>query len=269
VDLHQSPAYAKYMASLGWKIERVQGVNVFIKKLFFFYLIKIQRYSKKLDLTFLKRYWPILVLKLEPRTQNLVTSDLKKDSSNLLPTKTIIVDLKNLNLEKDVRYEIRKAVKSGLIVSQQCSNEAIEQFIKSWHQHAHDRGFWVPFHKEIRNLVQNFGQNCQIFITYYLDDRHGSMFKPLAGALVTTAGDTTNYMYAFSTKEGRRVSAPYLVLAKIIEDCQKRKIRYLDLQGIYDERFPNNNKKWQGFSAFKKQWGGKVIEYPGSYVKYF
>ena len=39
----------------------------------------------------------------------------------------------------------------------------------------------------------------------------------------------------------------------------------MDLEGVYDERFPN--KKWLGFTHFKKCFGGKEKEYPGTYTR--
>ncbi len=75
-------------------------------------------------------------------------------------------------------------------------------------------------------------------------------------------------MYAALTKEGRKIGAAYLTLWEAIKFCQKRGLKYLDLEGIYDERYPGSTKNWKGFTAFKLQWGGKIVEYPGSYSKY-
>ena len=42
--------------------------------------------------------------------------------------------------------------------------------------------------------------------------------------------------------------------------------KILDFEGIFDERFPN--KKWKGFTHFKKSFAGYEVEYPGAFSKF-
>lgn len=266
MDIYQTRPYARYMTSLGWRVERINNVNIFVKKILFFYLIKIQRYHRLINAHSLHKYRPILSLKLEPLNANLIPVNFPKSSWNLLPTKTIILDTFHLHLNKKIRYEIRKAQNSGVVIYQQNDLEGQNLFVQLWHQHARNRGFWVPLSREIKELIKAFNPNSYLFFAQKAARNFvASPPNTLAGALVLISGNTANYMHAFSTPEGRKVSAPYLVLAEIINFCRQKKIRHLDLQGIYDERFPDNNKSWRGFSYFKKQWGGQEKEYPGSY----
>lgn len=269
IDIRQSGNYAKYMESFGWIVED----GAFIKKLWFTSIVKIQRPSV-IDLEKLKKYRPFLI-KLEPginfklprnagilrEAHNFQISNFKfhRDNWPLIPSKTIILDLKNINLPKDTRYEIRKAEKAGVFIRGGLAgsqDHLLQGFIKSWHQHASRKGFWVPLHKEIRNLAAAFGKDCFLFMCSG------------AGALVLKNNQTAHYVYAFSTPEGRKVSAPYLVMWEIIKFCKSKKIKFLDLEGIYDERYKSSTKNWQGFTKFKMGWGGKIIEYPGSWTKY-
>jgi lipid II:glycine glycyltransferase (peptidoglycan interpeptide bridge formation enzyme) len=41
----------------------------------------------------------------------------------------------------------------------------------------------------------------------------------------------------------------------------------LDFEGIADERFPMT-KKWEGFSRFKRGFGGNEVKYIGSFKKF-
>jgi len=75
-------------------------------------------------------------------------------------------------------------------------------------------------------------------------------------------------MYAANTKRGRGMGAAYFTLWEAIKFCQKKKLKFLDLEGIYDERYPSQTKNWQGFTKFKMGWGGKIREYPGSFSRY-
>lgn len=267
-DLRQTEHYARYMESLGWIVEHSPGCNIFIKKLWFTAIAKIQ-HPRRLNLAPLKKYHPFLI-KLEPLSSPTSPTTLKfhPDSWPLIPSKTLILDLENYQPAKDIRYEIRKAEKNQVKVE---ISSDIETFIKLWHQNARDRGFWVPLHKEIRNLATTFGRDCFLFLAYFSPkspNPPNTPNSPLSGALVLKNGSTAHYMYAFSTPAGRKVSAPYLVMAEIIKFLQSRKVRYFDLEGIYDDRYPSSTKNWQGFTKFKMQWGGKIVEYPGSFSKY-
>ena len=249
-DIRQSPNYAKYMQSLGWVVDH----GAFIKKLWFTSLVKIQRPEKIDSLDFLRKYRPLLV-KIEPRDGSLVPSGFHPDNWPLLPTKTLILDLENIMLTKDVRYEIRKAEKNNLQVTE---SKDIEKFYKML-QETMKLGHWsVPIKKEVINLYKAFQPDNSVLLT-----------TPFSGCLLIWHGNTAHYMYAALTAEGRKNSAAYLTLWEAIKFCQKKKLKYLDLEGIYDERYPKTTKNWQGFTAFKKQWGGKVVEYPGSFSRWF
>lgn len=270
------------MESLGWIVEKAGPANVFVRKLpilSFLSVIKVQRYQaidwQALD-KIVNKYHAILV-RLEPRTlapkgassaYNLEPRGFRRDNWPLLPTKTLVIDLGSISLDslpKDTRYEIRKAEKRTVLIKN-CSlqEESLEIFIEFWHKNAWRKGFWVPLKKEIKNLATAFGKDTTFFMAYPKNS-----LTPLAGALVCRYQNTANYLYAFSTPEGRKISAAYLVLWKIIDFLKKKKVKHLDLEGVYDERYPKQTKNWQGFTKFKMRWGGKVKEYPGSYTKYF
>lgn len=258
MDIRQSKNYGKYMESLGWIVEN----GVFIKKLWFTSIVKAQRFSKKIDLSFLKKYHPFLI-KLEPldsrylpcrQAGKIQDPRYKKDNWPLLPTKTTILDLKKINLPKDTKYEIRKAEKNGLKIKE---SKDIELFYKLL-QETMKIGHWsVPIQKEVTSLWKAFQPNNSVIL-----------MSDYSGCLLIWNGDTAHYMYAALTKKGRELGAAYFTLWEAIKFCQRESLKYLDLEGIYDERRPKDNKKWQGFTKFKMGWGGEVKEYPGSWTKY-
>jgi len=262
-DIRQSKNYAKYMESLGWIVDK----RVFIKKLWFTSVVKVQHFSKKVDLSFLKKYHPFLI-KLEPSHQNLVPPGFRRDDWPLLPTKTLVLDLKKINLPKDTKYEIRKAEKNGLFIKKNSSSKRtvlskeeslfdVETFYKMLQETMKIGHWWVPIRKEVTSLWQAFQpSNSTILMTAH------------SGCLLIWYGDTAHYMYAANTVRGRELGAAYLTLWEAIKFCQKKKLKYLDLEGIYDERYPKQTKNWKGFTKFKLGWGGKVVEYPGSFTKY-
>ncbi len=257
MDIRQSDRYARYLKSLGWKGEKAGNANVFIRRLPFFpflSVIKIQR-PTSLDFSALeglrKKYHAVLT-KIEPdRSSLLARSPFRPDNWPLLPTKTLILDLDKITLNKDIRYEIRKA--GNLQVTE---SKDPERFYKML-QETMKIGHWsVPIKREVVNLWQSFQP-----------DNSAILLTPVSGCLLIWEGDTAHYMYAANTAEGRKGGAAYLTLWETLQFCRKKKLKFLDLEGIYDERYPSSTKTWQGFTAFKKQWGGKVVEYPGSFTR--
>lgn len=265
-DIRQSKYYARYMESLGWTVEKAGATNIFIRPMpivNFLSVIKVQRF-KDIDFKILeqitKKYHPILT-KLEPRTQYRVPSIFRHDSWPLSPTKTLILDIMNIHLPKDTNYEIRKAVSNKLVIRQ---SEDVNLFYILL-QETMKIGHWsLPIKKEVTSLYKSFQpDNSQILLTYT------ERSQPLAGCLLIWEGDMAHYMYAANTKLGRELGGAYFTLWEAIKFCQKKKLKYLDLEGIYDDRFPGSTKNWQGFTKFKMGWGGKVVDYPGSFTKYF
>ncbi|OGG05866.1 hypothetical protein A2872_02600 [Candidatus Gottesmanbacteria bacterium RIFCSPHIGHO2_01_FULL_42_12] len=237
-DVRQSDLYAKYMQSLGWIVEKIDDTNVFIKKILFFSVIKIQRPNilslSKLKL--LKNKYRAIKVNIEPG-----------QGWRLLPTKTIIIDLLNLNIPKDTRYEIRKSQNTKLLIK---VTDDIDGFYKML-QETMRIGHWeIPIKREVTNLYKAFKPyNSAILMTQH------------SGCLMIWDKDTAHYMYAANTTSGLKLGAAYLTLWDAIKFCQKKGLKYLDLEGIYDERFPSENKNWQGFTKFKMGWGGEVVEY--------
>lgn len=251
MDIRQSKNYAKYMESIGWTIEKLPGCNVFVRHLpivSFFSVMKVQRPSQiNIDaLRQISKKHHAIIAKLEP----VLEVSLKKDNWPLLPTKTRILDTNMQNLSKDTRYEIRKAEDLKVEMSDDINlfYKMLEETMKIGH--------WsVPIKKEVMSLWQAFQpNNSQILL-----------IPNLAACLIIWEGDTAHYMYAALTKKGRQTSAAYKLLWETLGFLYSKNIKHLDLEGVYDERFKSHTKHWQGFTAFKRSWPGKEIEYPGSY----
>lgn len=274
MDIRQSANYSKYMHSLGWQVEKVDQTSIFIRHLPIFSkwsVIKVQRPEKinfgKLDE--IARRHHALFVKAEPNSSLLSTykemtrNGFKKDNWPLLPSKTLVLNLKGLTLEnlpKDTRYEIRKAQKNDLRIEKTLD---IELFYKLL-QETMKIGKWnIPIHHEVVSLWNSFQPgNSQLLFVYCQE-------RPIAACLLIWEGEMAHYMYAALNNEGRRHGAAYLLLWEVIQFCQLKKIKYLDFEGIYDDRYAKNTKHWQGFTKFKMGWGGNEMEYSGSYTKYF
>lgn len=285
MDIRQSSNYAEFMKSLGWLVEKAGEANVFIRHFPLFSrwsVIKVQR-PIRLDLVELDRMAKehrALFVKLEPdKDLPFIDDSLQqgfiKDNWPLLPTKSIVLNLLITNLErlpKDTRYEIRLAERNGVRVE---LSENITLFYKLLSE-TMKIGHWsVPIEKEVTNLWKSCQpKNSQIFLAYSSGPSIGSLQglalqRLLGGALLIWDSEAAHYMYAALNHKGRSLGAAYTLLWEAVKFCQHKKLKFLDLEGIYDERYASHTKNWQGFTKFKMGWGGEVKDYDGSYTKYF
>jgi len=273
-DIRQSPLWAKYLEKLGWQTEKIDGNFIYIKKIpLIDSFIKIQRVKnfdlKKLDV--LRKKYRAFSIKIEPNhlasktfTESLIKKGFKKDSFPLSPPKTVWVDLgKNegelwKNLKKDCRYCIKKA--QGRKIKVKKSNN-IENFSRLWSKER-EGGFGPSQKEDLRKLFCAFGKNAQIFLA----EKNGEI---LGGASTLVWGKTCHYTHAFSTQKGRKLFTQYLIVWEAIKEAKRLGCKIFDFEGIYDTRFHSATKSWQGFSHFKKSFGGKEIEYSGTFSKYY
>ena len=237
-DIRQSAAYARYLTSLGWKIDQ----GIFIRPLWIFGSIA------KLYRGTLPKNWKEILKKHRAWFLQITNSPTKTLRVDLTPSTRIVFS----QFKKDCRYTLRKY--SGL--SAQCSKNNFEKYYGIWKESAKRKSLWIPGQKEYFNLIKCFGKNC-FCIT----------INNLAGAVVLIHDHIAYYYYAGATKEGVKQDLPYLVVWECMKEAKKMGCKIWDWEGIYDERWPN--KDWKGFSHFKKSFGGYEVEFPGSFIKWF
>ena len=260
-DLRQSLQFGKFTRAIGWQVAKIDGCQVFIRPLpLIGSIIKIQRppsiLFEKIDA--LAKKHRALFVKLEPLAINhklFAKHGFRQDSWPLLPSKTIWIDLSKTEeqlwrqMAKDSRYCIKKAEKEDTVMLR---GDDIEKFYQNFKKYG--KGY-VPKKQEFQALVKAFGKKA---ILLSVDG--------LAGTLILIADQTAYYYYAFSSPLGRKKFAQHLLVWEAIKLAKSLKCRIFDLEGIEDPRY-KVTRKWRGFSHFKKSFGGKEIEFPGSFTK--
>lgn len=263
-DIRQTPEYANYLKKIGWRVERWADINYFIKKIpFLGSIIKIQRpeeirINKIREFVGKHRAFQLIV---EPKNdldaKFLASVGFKLSKSPYLPTKTLQLDLTVSihrclsNLKKDARYALRKF--QMLNAKCQIEND-IQNFRKAWKK-AVGLKRYVPPLDHLVALKNSFKDKC-----LFLTTQDGS-----AEAIFLIGDKIAYYWQAFTNKKGRRALAQYKIVWEGIKWAKKKGAKVFDFEGIYDERFPN--KSWQGFTHFKKSFGGYEVTYPGCFVK--
>lgn len=269
MDLRQTKEYGKYMRLRGWIVDKLAGSLVFLKKLPLlpFYVLKAQR-GEQVDLERLdrlkKKYWVIYSV-VEPDDRGMV-EDLKArgyglNKGSFLPTKTLVVDLRkpkeNLwkELKKDTRQIISKQLSVDSLEIKQISS--LEKFRNEWKK---AKKGYLPSLNDLRAMKMAFGKKMWVLGI----ENKGTI---IAGTIILFSEETAYYYFAFTNEEGRRLGAQYKLVWEAMMTAKKNRIKFWDFEGIEDSRFPR--KSWEGFSLFKKKFGGKEISYPGSYQRWF
>jgi lipid II:glycine glycyltransferase (peptidoglycan interpeptide bridge formation enzyme) len=86
---------------------------------------------------------------------------------------------------------------------------------------------------------------------------------PIAAALAYDSTDTRTYAHAALDDTHRKLSAGIPLLVTLMADAKEKGLKHVDLWGVAPEGQPDH--KWAGFTAFKKSFGGRGVEYPGTW----
>lgn len=260
-EIRQTKLYVNYLKTQGWKIEKINSDFVFIKKIPpLGSMIKYQRPEnpdlKKL-LKLAKKYRGFYIV-VELKNDSEINSFLKNNFKVIkpfLPSKTLILDIKKdkeiyKSFSKDARYAIRKTETNTIK-----EEKDVQIFQKNWATAA-ARGRYILSVKQLKDYKNAFGENMML-----LTNKSGS-----SGAMFLMADGVGYYWYGYTSNAARATLIQYRIIYEGIKWAKSKGAKKFDFEGIYDERFPNND--WLGFTKFKKKFGGKELEYPASMAKW-
>jgi peptidoglycan pentaglycine glycine transferase (the first glycine) len=203
----------------------------------------------------------------------LNTKYLIQKTIHVQAEKTSILNIDNSkedllkNMHHKTRYNIRLAKKKGVKI-----RVAEEKDFDNWWRvmtetkerdgfRLHSREYYKKMLKfEIRNSKTETNSKSQILnskmeLKLLLAEFEN---KIIAGNIVALFGDMAAYVHGASSNQYRNVMAPYLLQWEAIKMAKEKGIKYYDLNGI-------DENKWPGVTRFKKGFGGKEIKYPGTY----
>lgn len=190
--------------------------------------------------------------------QFLAKNKFKKSKKEIQPHKTIILDL--LKSEEEIlaamhhktRYNIKVAEKSGVGVESSSDVDTFWELVKKTTQ----RQKFSPHPKDYyKKLFHFFNKEGAVQTSLFFATLEG---KPIAGALVLTYGNVAYYLHGGSDYNFRKVMAPHWLHWFLIREMKKQGFKYYDFGG-------SEGEKWPGLTRFKLGWGGRTVEYPGSF----
>jgi lipid II:glycine glycyltransferase (peptidoglycan interpeptide bridge formation enzyme) len=272
MEMQQSPLYAKYIRSLGWKVEILDGTFIYIKP---FWLVggiaKIQRCIKLPDrkkLLRLLQSYGVRTLVIEPdsrvrqtdltRWTNTMAKDMTVNKDPYIPTKTIRIPLTKSEdelfsrLSEAKRRAVRRALKAGVTTK---VSEDITAMVTLKNRSAGLLGFITT--TGITKLWEILPKKHKAILFAY--DAKG---KAVGTVLMLFCDHIGYYWIAGATRHGKKLFAPTLLVWEAIKLAKLRKMTAFDFVGVWDERIANKNTEWKGFTKFKEGFGGNELYYP-------
>ena len=272
MEIQQSTVYAAYIRSLGWIVEHIDGIQIFIRPYpFIGGLAKMQRSIHLPDPEALKKVLKahrIRTLVAEPDSrisQKMFSEWCKKirpfvriNTDPFIPSKTIRVDV-TPDTEKIFhrfseakRRGVRRAQKAGITVSE---SQDMKNLIRIKNASAGFMGFITTAGMD--KLWQALPEKNKTVLL--ARDTHQ---KIVGGIFLIFWDGVAYYWIAGAVKEGKKQFAPTLLVWEALVAAKKHGMKSFDFVGVWDERIPDKNQEWHGFTKFKEGFGGEALYYP-------
>lgn len=209
--------------------------------------------------------------KRDPRNDNMLDKNFLPSPKPLFTKYNFIIDLTKSEdqLLKDMhpktRYNIRIAQKHNVKIEERIDDEAFEIYKKLYFEttkRQNYHGHTPSYHKSVWEALKKH-KMARLLIAYYQPP--ATNYKlPLTAWMLINFKDTLYYPYGGSSKEYPEVMANNLIAWEAIKLGKKLDLKNFDMWGALG---PNADPKdpWFGFHRFKKGYGGKLVEYIGTY----
>ena len=224
-----------------------------------------------------------IFIQLEPNTQKI--SNFKFQISNLvlvpaarpLFTKyTFILDLAKSEEEllkimhSKTRYNIKIAEKHGVKIIEDNSDRAFKEYLSLTRETTRRQNFYahtqryhelmwqtlkIVNHKS--SIINRDQLTAHLFLAKYKKEI-------LAAWILFAFKDTLYYPYGASSDQHRETMASNLIMWDAIKFGKKLGLKKFDMWGALGSD-PDPKDPWYGFHRFKQGYGGKLVEFIGSY----
>jgi lipid II:glycine glycyltransferase (peptidoglycan interpeptide bridge formation enzyme) len=217
-------------------------------------LLKIKAMAKmsKQNIVFVRVTTPRLGLKMSEQLQHMsydktVTIDLKMaDNDKILA-----------NMTRHGRYEVRKAIKTGVKCQKVPNVKAISNFddyYKIIEETAKRDGFYALPKETYIKMLKNLNNNTAFFVASYKN-------QPVAWAIVSFYDKYSKYYYAAGNTLAREVGAAYALQYFILQQLRDMGVETYDLMGIGSDDWPDI----ENVSTFKKKFSNNIVDLDKTY----
>lgn len=222
------------------------------------------------ELTKLGRQKKAIFIQLEPNI--LTTHQLAINTCQLIPSHhplfTKYTFVLNLTKSEDellaamhpkTRYNIKIAQKHGVIVKEDNSKNAFDEYLRLTSETSKRQAFYAhnqAYHREMWQIMRR-ANIAHLWTAAYEQNI-------LAAWIVFVWKNTIYYPYGASSRRYREVMAPNLLLWEICRWAKVHNLKYFDLWGALGLD-PDPNDPWFGFHRFKAGYNPTLIEFIGSF----
>ena len=208
-------------------------------------------------------------IKLEPNVIRIQNSEFRiqnlRSSPHPLFTKyTFQLDITKSeeellkNMHSKTRYNIRVAQKHGVVVDEYNSDKLFEDYITLMHETTKRQKYYAhteEYHRQMWETLK--GSMAHLLVARYKN-------KPLVTWIAFVFNNVLYYPYGASSNEHKEVMASNLIMLEAIRFGKKVGCKVFDMWGSLGPN-PGPTDPWYGFQRFKEGYGGKLVEFIGSY----
>lgn len=184
---------------------------------------------------------------------------IRPSRRRIQPNRTIVVDLTQSdddllsNLHYKTRYNMNLAERRGVTMTESRDVGIFWNLLQKTSEHddfrTHPRSYY-------ESLLKFFAPGSgPIHTKLYIAWLSG---EPIAGVLMLEYDRTVYYLHGAMDRAHRAVMAPHLMHWRLMREYKRAGAMAYDFWGIDADR-------WPGVTRFKKGFGGREIEYPGTF----
>jgi lipid II:glycine glycyltransferase (peptidoglycan interpeptide bridge formation enzyme) len=169
------------------------------------------------------------------------------------------------NMHPKTRYNIRLAQKKGVWVEERVDADAFKIYLKLYFQTTRRQDYFghnKNYQQKVWQSLKQAGM-ARVLIAFYKPEK-ASQPIPLACWMLLNFKDTLYYPYGGSSTLYKEAMASSLIAWEAIKLGKRLKLKKFDMWGALGP-IPNTKDPWYGFHRFKAGFGGKLVEYLGTY----
>ena len=169
------------------------------------------------------------------------------------------------NMHPKTRYNIKVAQKHNVIVKEDDSDKAFEDYLKLTQETTKRQGFYAhtpKYHEVMWETLGSKNVDADSLSEHLFTASYNSQI--LTTWMIFIFKDTLYYPYGASSSEHRETMHSTLICWEVIKFGKKLGLKNFDMWGALSEN-PDPNDPWIGFHNFKQKFGPKHIELVGSY----
>lgn len=204
---------------------------------------------------------------VEKELPKYLAGEVKKARYDVQPKCTLILDLEKseddilVQMKPKTRYNIRLAMKKGVKIVISEERKDLEEFLHLNRITAERDGFRSHNDEYYRKFFDFWVKKGKLKI--FLAKINNEI---LAANLVLFFGRRVTYLHGASSNQQRNLMAPYLLQWRQILEAKKMGYKEYDFWGIASTDLKDGKgKDWAGITRFKQGFGGKEVNYAGTY----